>query len=271
MTGPAAKRFMVTGGAGFIGSAVVRHLIRNTPHEVVVVDKLTYAGNLDSLAPVCGRRSAIASSATTSADGTSHARVVRGGASPTWSSTSPPRAMSIVPSTGRGTSSQTNIVGTFMLLEASARLSGSDLPGELRRALPLPSTSRRTRSSARSVPGSVHRDHRLTGRTRPMPRPRRPPIISSAPGTQTYGLPVVISNCSNNFGPYQFPEKLIPLMILNCLEGRPLPVYGQRRECARLALRRGSRPGARCSSPRRGRVGESYIVGGGTSAPISRW
>ena len=79
---------------------------------------------------------------------------------------------------------------------------------------------------------------------------------------RTYGLPVVVSNCSNNYGPYQFPEKLIPLMILNALEGKPLPVYGQRRERARLALRRGPRAARCCVIANAGRIGESYNVGG---------
>ena len=218
------KRFLVTGGAGFIGSAVVRKLIRDTPHQVLVVDKLTYAGNLDSLKPVANNPRYRFEQADI-ADAERMRAIVEAFAADVIMHLA---AESHVDRSidGPGEFIQTNVVGTFTLLQAAlAYWRGLDaerqrrfpLPPHLdRRGVRLPGRGRA--SSTRSTP---------TSRTRPI-RPRRPPrTISCAPGTTPMACRRSITNCSNNYGPYHFPEKLIPLMILNALEGKPLPVYGK--------------------------------------------
>ncbi len=216
------KRILVTGGAGFIGSAVVREIIGQTPHRVLVVDKLTYAGNLDLLAPVAAdlRYSFI------------RADIVDGGRmKDILADFQPDIVMHLAAEShvdrsidGPGAFIQTNIVGTFTLLQAAL--------GFWRGlAAPRQSAFRFHHISTDEVFGSLGREGLFDETTAYSPNS---PYSASKAGSDhlvnawrhTYGLPTVVSNCSNNYGPYHFPEKLIPLMIINALEGRPLPVYG---------------------------------------------
>ena len=218
-----SKRFLVTGGAGFIGSAVVRHLIGETKHDVLVVDKLTYAGNLASLAPVRDNpryqflKADIADAAAMQ---------------DAFDRFKPDVVMHLAAEShvdrsidGPAEFLHTNVVGTFVLLQAAVRhwnaIAGK--PG---------ASFKFHHISTDEVYGSLGADGIFV---EDLPyRPNSPYAASKAASDHfvrawghTYGLPVVVSNCSNNYGPYHFPEKLIPLVILNGLEGRPIPVYGR--------------------------------------------
>jgi dTDP-glucose 4,6-dehydratase len=217
-----AKRFLITGGAGFIGSAVVRHLVRETDHRVCVVDKLTYAGNLASLAPVANNprysfvHADIADSARMRDVFTDYKPdIVMHLAAESHVDRSIDRPAAFI---------QTNIIGTYALLEAALAYW---------RALPksMKDDFRFHHISTDEVFGSLEADGCFSEAT-PY-APRSPYSASKAASDHlvrswhcTYGLPVLITNCSNNYGPYHFPEKLIPLMIINGLEGREMPVYG---------------------------------------------
>ena len=254
-------RFLVTGGAGFIGSAVVRHLIRHTAHEVAVVDKLTYAASLASLAPVAGNpryrffRDDI----------THHRRMEQILASVQPDIILHLAAESHVDRSIEGAAAfiDTNITGTYVLLQAALAY-WRTIPAGRRSAF------RFHHVSTDEVFGSLAREGAFD-ETSPY-RPNSPYSATKAASDHlvrawhaTYGLPVVLTNCSNNFGPYQFPEKLIPLMILNCLEGRPLPVYGDGRN-VRDWLFVDDHVRALLLVAEHGRTGETYLVGGGGEA-----
>ena len=250
-------RILVTGGAGFIGSALVRHLIGDVGAEVLNVDKLTYAGNLDSLkqvADVPGYRFLRADICDTAA---------MAGA---FESFRPDCVIHLAAEshvdrsiTGAGAFIETNIVGTFRLLEAS-RGYWERLPDAARERF------RFLHVSTDEVYGSLGADG-LFSETTPYD-PSSPYSASKAASDhlalswgRTYGLPVVVSNCSNNYGPYHFPEKLIPLIILNALEGKPLPVYGNGAN-VRDWLYVEDHARALHLIATRGRPGEKYNVGG---------
>lgn len=216
------KRFMVTGGAGFIGSAVVRLLVGTTAHEVLVVDKLTYAGNLESLAPVSNHPRFRFAHADI-ADAAAMRRL--------FAEFAPDVVMHLAAEShvdrsidGPGEFIHTNIVGTYTLLQAAL--------GHWR-ALPEPHKTqfRFHHISTDEVFGSLGPEGAFDETSAYQPNS---PYSASKAGADhlvrawhhTYGLPTLMTNCSNNYGPYHFPEKLIPLTILNALEGRPLPVYG---------------------------------------------
>ena len=215
-------RVLVTGGAGFIGSAVCRHLIADLKHDVVVVDKLTYAGNLASLTPV-------ASSSRHAFE--KHDIRDREAIAAIFTEYQPDAVIHLAAEshvdrsiTGSDAFVQTNVVGTFTLLEAARRYVAA------RRAKGS-SDFRFVHVSTDEVYGSLGDDGLFTETT--SYDPSSPYSASKAASDhlakawqRTYGLPVIVSNCSNNYGPYHFPEKLIPLTILNALDGRPLPVYG---------------------------------------------
>ena len=251
-------RYLVTGGAGFIGSAVVRHLIGSTPHEVLVYDKLTYAGNLESLAPVSSdarfhfMRADIGDfDAVGSALRDFRPHVLMHLAAESHVDRSIDSAGDFV---------RTNIVGTYVLLEGALRY-WRGLSAAEKRAFrfhhvstdevfgPLGPTGLFTETSAY--------------------QPRSPYAASKAASdhlvrawAHTYGLPIVLSNCSNNYGPFQFPEKLIPLTILNALEGKRLPVYGAG-EHVRDWLYVEDHARALTAVAEKGVAGESYNIGGG--------
>lgn len=214
---------LVTGGAGFIGSAVVRHIIQNTTHNVLNVDKLTYAGNLESLASVADNERYQFSQTDI---------CNREQLDQLFQEFKPHAVMHLAAEshvdrsiTGSKDFIETNIIGTYQLLEAARQYWGS-----------LDSTAQNTfrfhHISTDEVYGDLEGTDDLFLETTPY-APSSPYSASKASSDhlvrawhRTYGLPVVITNCSNNYGPYHFPEKLIPLIILNALAGKPLPVYG---------------------------------------------
>jgi dTDP-glucose 4,6-dehydratase len=217
-------KILVTGGAGFIGSALVRHVIADTGDAVVNVDKLTYAGNLESLADVAGS-SRYAFEQVDICDAGEVARV--------FAQHQPDSVMHLAAEThvdrsidGPEAFIQTNVVGTFTLLEAARRY-WLALDDKRRTAF------RFHHISTDEVYGDLRDPDAFF--TESTPYAPSSPYSASKAGSdhlvrawrRTYGLPTIITNCSNNYGPYHFPEKLIPLTILNALEGRPLPVYGK--------------------------------------------
>jgi len=217
-------KILVTGGAGFIGSAVIRHLINDTQVTVLVVDSLTYAGNLESLAAVSqSPRYQFLQANICDA-------VVMKKA---FTDFQPDAVMHLAAEShvdrsidGPAAFIETNIVGTYTLLEA-ARAYWSALSDDKKAAF------RFHHISTDEVYGDLHGTDDLFLETTPY-APSSPYSASKASSDhlvrawhRTYGLPVIITNCSNNYGPYHFPEKLIPLVILNALAGKPLPVYGE--------------------------------------------
>jgi dTDP-glucose 4,6-dehydratase len=250
-------RILVTGGAGFIGSALVRYLVSVIGAEVLNVDKLTYAGNLASLksienapnyrflkADICDRAKMRDALADFKPDRIMHLAA----------ESHVDRSIS-----GAGDFVQTNVIGTFTLLEA-ARHYWNDLPQAEKEAF------RFLHVSTDEVYGSLG-DEGLFEEVTPYD-PSSPYSASKAASDhlavawhRTYGLPVVVSNCSNNYGPFHFPEKLIPLTILNALEGRDLPVYGNGVN-VRDWLYVEDHARALHLIASQGRLGEKYNVGG---------
>jgi dTDP-glucose 4,6-dehydratase len=246
---------LVTGGAGFIGSALVRALVADG-ECVVSVDKLTYAGNMDNLTPVLPRDNHVFIRADI-CDRTAMATALR---EHRPSAVYHLAAESHVDRTidTPAVCIATNVVGTAVLLEAALDYwRALDADGRAR--------FRFLQVSTDEVYGELGPTGRFTDESRY--RPSSPYSASKASADhlarawhRTYGLPVVVSNCSNNYGPYQFPEKLIPLMVLNGLAGKPLPVYGRG-----LNIRDWLYVEDHVSALRRivaeGRVGETYLVG----------
>lgn len=251
------KRCIVTGGAGFIGSALVRHLVRDTGATVLVVDKLTYAGNLESLKEVAGspRYSFL------KADICDQAAMDKAFADFRPDTIFHLAAESHVDRSidGPGEFIRTNVVGTATLLQ-SALAYWRALPDDVRAAF------RFQHISTDEVYGSLGAEGFFTEKT-PY-SPHSPYSASKAASDHlvrawhdTYGLPTLITNCSNNYGPYHFPEKLIPLVILNALDGRPLPVYGAGAN-VRDWLHVEDHVAALCLVNEKGVPGETYNVGG---------
>ena len=250
-------RVIVTGGAGFIGSALVRYLVLEKGYDVLNIDALTYAGNLDSLQSVAER----------SNYRFLHADICdRGAIERAVSDFRPERIMHLAAEshvdrsiTGAGDFIQTNVLGTFNLLETARDFWSALQPAHK-------TNFRFLHVSTDEVYGSLGDEGLFTEET--SYDPSSPYSASKAASDhlakawqRTYGLPVVVSNCSNNYGPYHFPEKLIPLTILNALGGTRLPVYG-RGENVRDWLYVGDHARALDIIIEQGRVGETYNVGG---------
>jgi dTDP-glucose 4,6-dehydratase len=249
---------LITGGAGFIGSNLVQHALDCTADRLVIVDKLTYAGSLSNLErPLKDPRVSFVRADI--ADPQAIATIL--------SETRPDAILNLAAEThvdrsidGPQAFVDTNIVGTFVLLDAARKYAGT--------------LSRAARGAFRFLHVSTDEVYGTLGESGQFSEdtpyaPNSPYAASKASADHlvrayfhTYGLPVLITNCSNNYGPFQFPEKLIPLMILNALEGRPLPIYGDGGNirdwlhvddhCAGILL-----------ALRKGRPGEKYNIGGG--------
>ncbi|HHQ4572597.1 TPA: dTDP-glucose 4,6-dehydratase [Aeromonas veronii] len=259
-------KILVTGGAGFIGSAVVRHIIRDTQDSVINLDKLTYAGNLESLADV----STSERYAFEQVDICNCAELDR-----VFALHQPDAVMHLAAEshvdrsiTGPADFIETNIVGTYMLLEA-ARAYWNGLHD------PRKAAFRFHHISTDEVYGDLpHPDEVAAGEALPLftettpYAPSSPYSASKASSDhlvrawrRTYGLPTIVTNCSNNYGPYHFPEKLIPLVILNALDGKPLPVYGKGDQI-RDWLYVEDHARALYKVVTEGQVGETYNIGG---------
>ncbi|MHA6608522.1 dTDP-glucose 4,6-dehydratase [Photobacterium damselae] len=251
-------KILVTGGAGFIGSAVVRHIINNTQDSVINLDKLTYAGNLESLSDIehsdryvfehvdiCAREELDRVFAQHQPDAVMHLA-----------------AESHVDRSIDGPAAfiETNIIGTYTMLEA-ARQYWNQLD-EVRK-----SVFRFHHISTDEVYGDLEGTDNLFTETTSY-SPSSPYSASKASSDhlvrawlRTYGLPTIVTNCSNNYGPYHFPEKLIPLMILNALEGKQLPVYGNGMQI-RDWLYVEDHASALYTVVTQGEIGETYNIGG---------
>ncbi|ANW88603.1 TPA: dTDP-glucose 4,6-dehydratase [Neisseria meningitidis] len=252
------KKILVTGGAGFIGSAVVRHIINDTQDAVVNVDKLTYAGNLESLESLANHPRY----AFEQVDICDRAALDR-----VFAEHQPDAVMHLAAEShvdrsidGPAAFIETNIVGTYTLLEA-ARAYWHDMPSEKKAAF------RFHHISTDEVYGDLHGTDDLFTETTPY-APSSPYSASKASSDhlvrawlRTYGLPTIVTNCSNNYGPYHFPEKLIPLMILNALDGKPLPVYGDGMQI-RDWLFVEDHARALYQVVTEGEIGETYNIGG---------
>ncbi len=251
-------KFLITGGAGFIGSAVVRLILTSTSHQVLNVDKLTYAGNLTSLNSVANHpnyqfiQADIADSLVISN---------------IFAEFKPDIVMHLAAEShvdrsidGPAAFIHSNIIGTYSLLEI-ARNYYSTLTGDAK------SRFRFHHISTDEVFGDLTlQDDKFTEKTGYAPS--SPYSASKAASDhlvrawhRTYGLPVVITNCSNNYGPYHFPEKLIPLMIINALHGKPLPVYGTGQQI-RDWLYVEDHAAALLTVATTGTIGETYLIGG---------
>lgn len=255
------KTFLVTGGAGFIGSAVVRELLNNTPHYVVNVDKLTYAGNLESLASVDNNERYTFVQADI-CDAPAMQQL--------FEQHQPDVVMHLAAEShvdrsidGPAEFIQTNVVGTAVLLEATRgywkklqhenaakaeafrfhHISTDEVYGDLEGVDDLFTEQTSYAPSSPYSASKASSDHLVRAWQR------------------TYGLPTLVTNCSNNYGPYHFPEKLIPLMILNALAAKPLPVYGDGQQIRDwLYVEDHARALIKVASE--GEIGETYNIGG---------
>jgi len=251
------KTILVTGGAGFIGSAVTRRLVTETPHRVVVVDALTYAGNLDSLASVA-REERFAFERADICDAEAMRALL--------AQYKPDVIMHLAAEShvdrsidGPGAFIQTNVMGTFTLLQAALGY-WRQLSPEQREVFHFQHISTDEVFGSLGEDGCFHEDYPY--------QPTSPYSASKAASDHlvrawqhTYGLPTLVTNCSNNYGPYHFPEKLIPLVILNALEGAPLPVYGTG-ENVRDWLYVDDHAAALILVAEQGVPGETYAIGG---------
>lgn len=251
-------KIIVTGGAGFIGSAVIRHIIKNTDNEVLNIDKLTYAGNLESLVDVESNPRY----SFKQIDICDPKAIERA-----FNEFQPDLVMHLAAEShvdrsidGPAEFINTNIVGTYTLLE-TARQYWQALKDAKK------SNFRFHHISTDEVYGDLEGTTDLFTETTPY-APSSPYSASKASSDhlvrawyRTYGLPVVITNCSNNYGPYHFPEKLIPLVILNALDGKPLPIYGKGDQI-RDWLYVEDHAKALYKVVTEGSIGETYNIGG---------
>jgi len=253
-----SKKLLITGGAGFIGSAVIRHIINNTNHSVINVDKLTYAGNLESLISV-ESDSRYTFAQVDICDANEIKRV--------FNEHQPDIVMHLAAEShvdrsidGPGEFIQTNIVGTYVLLE-EARDYWNSLKGDKKNNFKFHHVS------TDEVYGDLEGTNTLFTEETPY-APSSPYSAAKASSDhlvrawqRTFKLPTLITNCSNNYGPYQFPEKLIPLIILNALEGKDLPIYGNGKQI-RDWLYVDDHARALLHVALTGKNGETYNIGG---------
>ncbi|EKO3895358.1 dTDP-glucose 4,6-dehydratase [Vibrio metschnikovii] len=275
-------KILVTGGAGFIGSAVIRHIIQNTQDSVVNLDKLTYAGNLESLALVADSERY----AFEQVDICNRAELDR-----VFAQHQPDAVMHLAAEShvdrsidGPAAFIETNIVGTYTLLEAT-RSYWNGLDDECKKAFRFHHISTDEVYGDLPHPADIYNDEclmvngELTQDNSTLPHlplftettayaPSSPYSASKASSDhlvrawlRTYGLPTIVTNCSNNYGPYHFPEKLIPLVILNALEGKELPIYGNGDQI-RDWLFVEDHARALYKVVTEGKVGETYNIGG---------
>jgi dTDP-glucose 4,6-dehydratase len=251
-------KILVTGGAGFIGSAVIRHIIDNTQSEIINLDKLTYAGNLESLESVSNSNRY----RFEQVDIGNRNEVER-----VFKQHKPDAVMHLAAEShvdrsidGPAAFIETNIVGTYVLLEV-AKEYWKSLDEKAQKSF------RFHHISTDEVYGDLESPEDLFTETTPY-APSSPYSASKASSdhlvrawSRTYGLPTIITNCSNNYGPFHFPEKLIPLVILNALEGKPLPVYGKGNQ-VRDWLYVEDHARALYKVVTEGKVGETYNIGG---------
>ena len=249
-------RVLITGGCGFIGSAMIRHMLRETDYEIVNIDKMTYAASRDALEEADGD----ARHTLVVADIADHAAMTAA-----FAAHQPDRVMHLAAEThvdrsidGPGPFIQSNVVGTYILLDV-ARDYWSALPAERKAVF------RFHHVSTDEVFGALDHGDKPFTETTPYD-PRSPYSASKAASDHlvrawhhTYGLPTLVSNTTNNFGPWQFPEKLIPLVTLNALEGRELPVYGDGSNM-RDWLFVDDHAAALTRVLERGKVGETYAI-----------
>ncbi|UKA06997.1 dTDP-glucose 4,6-dehydratase [Photobacterium damselae subsp. damselae] len=251
-------KILVTGGAGFIGSAVVRHIINNTQDSVINLDKLTYAGNLESLTDIENNERYVFEQADI-CDRLELDRI--------FAQHQPDVIMHLAAEShvdrsidGPAAFIETNIIGTYTMLEA-ARQYWNQLDDSKKH------TFRFHHISTDEVYGDLEGTDDLFTETTSY-SPSSPYSASKASSDhlvrawlRTYGLPTIVTNCSNNYGPYHFPEKLIPLMILNALEGKQLPVYGNGMQI-RDWLYVEDHASALYTVVTQGEIGETYNIGG---------
>ena len=251
-------KILVTGGAGFIGSAVIRHIVRSTSDHVVNLDKLTYAGNLESLAEVAESERYVFVQVDI---------CDRGGVEQVFREHQPDAVMHLAAEShvdrsidGPAAFIETNIVGTYVLLEVARRY-------WLELDPPRRAAFRFHHVSTDEVYGDLEDPRGLFTETTPY-APSSPYSASKASSDhlvrawrRTYGLPCVVTNCSNNYGPFHFPEKLIPLVILNAMDGKPLPVYGTGNQ-VRDWLYVDDHARALYQVLMEGTIGETYNIGG---------
>ncbi len=251
-------RILITGGAGFIGSAVVRHIIKNTNDEVLNLDKLTYAGNLESLNEISENPRYQFQQADIC--DTDKLEII-------FNTFKPTAVMHLAAEShvdrsidGPAAFIETNIVGTYTLLEATRKywqsldesqkmafrfhhISTDEVYGDLEGTTDLFTEKTSYAPSSPYSASKASSDHLVRAWQR------------------TYGLPTIVTNCSNNYGPYHFPEKLIPLVILNALDGKPLPIYGKGNQI-RDWLFVEDHAQALYQVVTQGKVGETYNIGG---------
>ena len=257
-------KILVTGGAGFIGSAVVRHIIKNTNDSVINLDKLTYAGNLESLKTIAGS-DRYAFEQVDICNREALGRVFK--------SHMPDAVMHLAAEshvdrsiTGPAEFIQTNIVGTYNLLEA-AREYWNTLNDDVKKSFRFHHIS--TDEVYGDLPHPDEQDTELPLFTEETSYAPSSPYSASKASSdhlvrawlRTYGFPTIVTNCSNNYGPYHFPEKLIPLIILNALEGKDLPIYGKGDQI-RDWLYVDDHARALYKVVTEGTVGETYNIGG---------
>ncbi|HKM36361.1 MAG TPA: dTDP-glucose 4,6-dehydratase [Thiopseudomonas sp.] len=269
-------KLLVTGGAGFIGSAVIRHIMTHTQDSVVNVDKLTYAGNLESLAHVSGNpRYCFAQVDICD----------RAALDQVFAEHQPDAVMHLAAEShvdrsidGPAEFIQTNIVGTYQLLEAARaywngldeqrkqafrfhHISTDEVYGDLPHPNDVPAQTSVGAGHACDNSLPLFTEHTSYAPSSPYSASKASSDHLVRAWQRTYGLPILVTNCSNNYGPYHFPEKLIPLVILNALEGKPLPIYGagdQIRDWLYVEDHARALYTVVCE----GQVGEAYNIGG---------